>query len=162
MIDNTQNTLDSRDIIERLEALQSEREACADAVSDCEEAYAYHDSDDTKSTPEYKDLCQARANLSEWDNSEEALELMMLTKLNEQGESYNSDWIHGVEIINDDYWLDYVTQLIDDAYPDIVPDSSKGWPYTCVKVDYEMAARDLQHDYAALNVCGQTYWIQCC
>lgn len=53
---------------DRLQELRDEREQLSDAVEEAEAAYSYHDSDDTKTTPEWRDLCEARAALVQWDD----------------------------------------------------------------------------------------------
>ena len=70
--DKYDDIIDSRDVIARIEELEAEREALNDHLSDCESAYGFHDSDDTKSTPEWDDLQAARAALKEWDDDNDA------------------------------------------------------------------------------------------
>ena len=53
---------------ERLEELRTERADLAERLEECEAAYAYHDSDNTKTTPEWVELKDAREALAEWDN----------------------------------------------------------------------------------------------
>jgi hypothetical protein len=92
---------------DRLEEMRDEKTSLVDAVDECEEAYKFHDGDDTKSTPEWGDLVKARADLREWideyadelaeleaaagDNrdAEEARERLMQSALDV---SIRSDW----------------------------------------------------------------------
>jgi hypothetical protein len=62
---------------DRLEELREEKAALVDYLGDCEEAYKFHDSDNTKSTPEWDNLKDARKALADWEeeNAEELEQL---------------------------------------------------------------------------------------
>lgn len=158
-IDNTQDIIDSRDIIERIEELEAEREALADHVEECQQAYDYHDSDDTKSTPEWKDLNEAIDALAEWDESDEAKELATLQALAEEASS-SPDWIHGESLINEDYFTSYIEQLIDDCYEIPKEMNSGNWPFRHMTMDYEAAAEEAKVDYMEVDFNGTTYLIR--
>ncbi len=76
-ISNTDNTIDSRDVIARIEELEAEREDLRSAMDD-------HNTD----SDAYE---EASAALKEFDNSEEGQELIALKALAEQGEKYAPD-----------------------------------------------------------------------
>ncbi len=71
--------------------------------------------------------------------------------------SNNSDEApeHGIELIHEDNWVDFTTQLIDELYPDIEPKTD--WPYRHITLDYEAAAEELQWDYMEITYEGDTY-----
>lgn len=67
-----------------------------------------------------------------------------------------ADWAE--EAIDDDYFVEHITQLIDDCYDDIPGKGRSGWPYCHVKVDYVAAAEDAKEDYTPVEFGGVTYW----
>lgn len=111
---NTEDLIDSRDVIARIEELQSERDD-------------YEPDDETAAT--WED-----------ENPDEAEELKTLEALAEKGESYASDWIHGATLINESYFTEYAEDLIKDCYSlkDIPPFMVIDWEETAdnIKVDY--------------------------
>ena len=147
--------IDTRDIIARIEELEVEREQLHDHVDACEEAYSHHDGDDTRSTPEWDDLKEARAQLQEWRQSEEAAELAQLVALMEElkgyggDEQWRGDW-YPLTLIRDSYFEQYMDQLIDD-----IGDIPRDLPaYVRVELDYTM----LQQDYTSVEIDGVDYW----
>lgn len=49
--------------------------------------------------------------------------------------------------ISRDFWVEYVSQLIDECYP-WTDGSSSEWPYYHLTMDYESAAEELRSNYA--------------
>lgn len=84
-VDNGTETIDSRDIIARIEELRAEREA----------------SDDS----EQWDV----------DNMQEATELHALEMLQDEAEGYAADWHHGEILIRDSYFTDYAREMLEDC-----------------------------------------------
>jgi hypothetical protein len=133
-ISNTEDIIDSRDVIERIKELESERgdlEAMDDEEKPLEE------------------------RLKEWDESEEGEELKALKALAEQAEGYAADWKYGETLIRDSYFEDYARELAEDIGA-INKDAT--WPNDCI--DWERAARELQMDYTSVEFDGVTYWIR--
>jgi hypothetical protein len=89
-IDNTDDILDSRDIIARIEELTDERDSFAP---------------DLDATP------------ADWAavNPEDAEELATLTALAEEAEGYAPDWTHGETLIRDSYFTEYAMGLLADC-----------------------------------------------
>ncbi len=102
-IDNTDDMIDSRDVIARIEELQAE----------CD---AYNDDADHE-IPWGQQYPEAFAEIS------------ALMALQNQAEGYASDWQHGECLIRDSYFKDYAMQLADDIGA-IPRDAS--WPNTCI------------------------------
>lgn len=125
---NSDDVIDSRDVIEAIEELQGEIEAKT------------HESDDEADVEEVAEL-QA--------------ELDALLKLQEQAEGYCADWRHGEQLIRDSYFETYAEELADDCGM-VDRKLASRWPYTCI--DWERAARDLQMDYTSVDFDGVTYW----
>lgn len=165
------DTIDSREVIERLEELQAER---ADLVASLQtyqaaltlahgnmEAHEQTDENnaDTESlinaleeaTEEHDSAADA---LQSWgdDNGEE---LANLVDLNAQGDSYCRDWKHGETLILDSYFEEYAQQTAEDIG---AIDPKATWPLNFI--DWERAADALKMDYNAIEVAGYTYWVR--
>jgi hypothetical protein len=130
---NTDDVIDSRDIIARIEELEAEFEAvCADAP-------------DSYRTDEMA-VWQA-------DNQDE---LDALLALQNEAEGYAPDWKYGTALIRDSYFEHYAQELADDLHGKAMSDAT--WPFDCI--DWERAARELRMDYSAAEFDGVTYWVR--
>lgn len=129
-IDNTADTLDSRDIIARIQELEGERDSFAPDL----------DTDD-----------------SDWAavNPDDAAELGALLALQDEAEGYAPDWQHGATLIRDSYFEDYARELAEDIG---AIDRNATWPLYCI--DWEQAARDLKMDYTSVEFGGVAYWFR--
>ena len=132
-IDNSADVLDSRDIIARIEELQSERD---DFEPNEEEGITWAD-----------------------DNPDEAAELAALEALAEEA-SGSPDWLHGETLIRESYFTDYIEELIRDCYEMPKEITSGAWPWRHVTVDYEGAAEEAKADYIEVDFDGVTYLIR--
>lgn len=131
VIINSEDIIDSRDVIARIDELESElEEGSIDAETDC-----FMVGDD--------------------DMSEEYEELMALNSLADQCRGYAGDWEHGEALIRDSYFQEYAEQLADDIG---AIDSSVSWPLNCI--DWEQAADELKMDYTSVDFEGVEYWIR--
>lgn len=101
-VSNSDDIIDSRDVIARIDELECEREALAD-------------------DPEHAD------DLLVWDD-DNAEELAALKALQEEAEGY-SDWRHGATLIRDSYFEDYAQQFAEDI--GAINDDAT-WPATCI------------------------------
>lgn len=160
-ITNTQDAIDSRDIIARIEHLRDELDGLIDAI----------DADD-----EEQDQEAAREALADWlgcevanlpesladlkdlqksgfTQSDEAQELANLEAFAEEASGYASDWPLGETLIRDSYFEDYARQLAEDVG---AIHSDAKWPCTCI--DWKEAADELKQDYSAIEFDGITYW----
>jgi DNA repair ATPase RecN len=177
-ISNTDNTIDSRDIVARLEELQEEQTTYADDVEEKHQALkdvestieASQDTDDASyiqdgeerasmaerlqeelesAQEEYEDATQA---LKEWDE-ENKEELSSLEALNDQGSGYG-DWEHGETLIHESYFTDYCQELVSDIgdMPREIPDY--------IVIDWEATAENLKADYTELDFDGETYYMR--
>lgn len=138
VISNTDNTIDSRDVIARIEELEAEWEDLRSAMDD-------HNTD----SDAYE---EANAALIEFDNSEEGQELTALKALAEQGEDYAPDWEYGAQLIHEDYFEEAMDEMVSDCYtlPKDLPD------WMTITYDYDA----LKQDYTELDFDGQTYYIR--
>ena len=153
--DNTDDTIDSRDIIARMEELTEERDGLAEALTDAEgvEPADPEDTDDCERIE--ADADAARDALSYWD-SENGDELKHLTALCKEAGGYAEDWEYGVTLIRDSYFMTYAMELADDI--GALEGIGDKWPATCI--DWDKAARELQMDYTSVEFGGATYWVR--
>lgn len=110
-IDNTDDVIDSRDVIARIETLESLK--------------ADHDSDPTG------------GHFSD----EDALELRDLRALANEATQYSDDWEYGATLIRDSYFVDYTRELLEDCgdIPKDIPHYiAIDWDQTAhnIRVDY--------------------------
>jgi endonuclease YncB( thermonuclease family) len=129
-ISNTDDVIDSRDVIARIEELESDRQ----------------------------DLMDAETALQEWDD-DDGRELAALRKLAEDGES-SPDWSYGESLISEGYFTKYIEELIDDCYEMPKEMNSGEWPWRHVTIDYDAAADEAKQDYKELDFDGNTYFIR--
>ena len=153
-ISNSDDVIDSRDVIARIEELECEREALADAEDEAQEAVR-----DAETEEEVKGhtetLKQAREALAAWDGSDEGAELKALQTLADEAGGYAPDWRHGATLIRDSYFETYARELAEDIG---AISGDEKWPCTCI--DWEKAASELQMDYTSVEFDGVTYWVQ--
>jgi hypothetical protein len=152
--DNTDNIIDSRDIIGRLDDLNSELDSLKDEITEAEEALAELDEDATEEEREQaaQDLEEAKQALTTWqdDNGDEH---RVLTALNEEGEDNVSNWSDGETLIHEDYFTTYAEELAEDCCE--IPRNLK-WPFN--HIDWDAAAEELKVDYTDLDFDGITYY----
>lgn len=144
---NTDDIIDSRQVIERIEELQADRQEFIDALAD------------EDITPEDRET--AIAELNEW-NGLNGPELAALEALAKEAEGYAEDWQYGAALIRDSYFETYAQELAEDCAPfgSNSPASKllESWPYRCI--DWEQAARELRMDYTSVEFDGVTYWVR--
>lgn len=128
---NSDDVIDSRDVIARIEELTAERDALAE------------DATETGAT----------ADLDEWDE-ENAAELASLKVLAAEGEGCASDWIHGATLIRESYFEDYCRELVVDIGD--LPNDIPGY----LAIDWAKTANNLRVDYAEVEFDGVTYLVR--
>ena len=67
-------------------------------------------------------------------------------------EQWEGDW-YPIILIRDSHFRDYAQELAEECGT-INPNAN--WPLNCI--DWDQAARELQHDYSAVYINGITYW----
>ena len=162
-ISNTANVIDSRDIIARIEYLESEREALTDEVDKAQEALNDLDAVNFEGVSAFEEAEQeardalktAYVNVKDWDESEEGQEWAKLKAFAEEAEGYTSDWKYGATLIHENYFEDYARDLAAEGDYDM---KNEQWPYTCI--DWAKAAEELQQDYTSVDFDGETYWVR--
>ena len=84
-------------------------------------------------------------------------ELRALEELDSDGRNTSAEWEHGVTLINDSYFVEYAQELAEDIGA-IGRGGDTSWPMYCI--DWDWAARELQHDYWPVEFDGQTFWFR--
>lgn len=132
------NIIDIREVIERLEELENDRDGFVIGAPDGTETPA----------PE------------QWasDNSDDAEELAKLESLMSALQGYGGDeqwrgnW-YPLLLIHDDHFEDYAQELAEDCG---MVNSDATWPNN--HIDWEAAANELKVDYSTVEYDGETYW----
>jgi hypothetical protein len=159
-ISNTDDVIDSRDVIARIEELEDERQTLVAALEEATEAK--NEQNDTEDTPDinlHDAVLDAQEALDDWDASEEAEELTQLKSLAEDAES-SPDWQYGEALIAEDYFTKYIKELVDDCYELPKNFDTNTWPWRHMTMDWEAAADEAKQDYFEVMFGGNTYLIR--
>ncbi len=152
-ISNTDDIIDSRDVIARIEELEDMRLDPKDPdnhVSDCD---GFTDQDDN---PQPFDLVECNCTLiSSGLNESEREELTILKALAEEGADYSADWQDGEGLIRDSYFKEYAQELADECG---MIDNDATWPGNYI--DWDRAADELKMDYTLIDFDGVDYWVR--
>jgi len=138
-ISNSDDILDARDIIERIEYLESEKDTALEDVPESE----YGNRENEKWVA--------------WEDSDEFTELNNLSKFMNEFKNYGGDeqwrgdW-YPITFIRDSYFTDYTEELIIDCGY-----ISKDFP-AWISIDWEETAKAVQQDYYSAELDGVTYW----
>jgi hypothetical protein len=138
-INNKYDIIDSREVIERIDELQTEKD---DLEQQRDKAV-----DDDKET--------AETALADWIDDYDD-ELKALKALAEGAEGYSEDWHRGATLISDSYFKNYAREMAKDLHGVKIRDAE--WPFTCI--DWEQAATELQQDYTSVDFDGVDYWVR--
>ena len=143
---NTDDVIDSRDVIARIEELEGERDSFEIDAEILDEP-------DTIGNVE----SDTDASRVEWaiQNEDDAKELKTLNELAEEAEDYASDWRYGETLIRDSYFEDYARQLAEDIG---AIKENASWPNNYI--DWEAASEALKLDYTSVEFDGVTYWVR--
>lgn len=157
----TEPVIDSRELIERLEELESDRTDLEDELETCLEAHddAVKAGDTTAALAAGEEAQKAADDITEWDDDHYD-ELEVLRKVNEQGEDYVPDWRHGETLIAEGHFTEHATEYAKELAHDIGAVQGAGdWPVN--HIDWESAASELLHDYTEIDIGGSTYLVRC-
>jgi hypothetical protein len=135
-VSNSDNVIDSRDVIARLDELESER----DSAALDEDAYREMNGGANVFTAENGDEFKP----DDWDDEREA-----------EYQSLKALARHGETLIRGTYFTEYAEDLADDIG---AIDRKAGWPCNCI--DWEKAADELKADYMSVEFDGETYWMR--
>ena len=168
-ISNTDNVIDSRDIIKRIDELTGDFQALVDdieaAETDEEREKAFSAlsawlTGHTNTVPDLKTTASVVFDdVSEWAESDDAYELKALLALADEAKC-SSCWLYGETLIHEDYFTDYIEDLINDCYELPKEFNSGDWPWRHMTIDYAAAADEAKQDYREVNFDGATYFIR--
>ena len=131
-IRNTDDMIDVRDVIARIEELEA----------------------DLALTDEDKTNTGLTAATEIYDALRPLLAFMEEMKGNGGDEQWRGDW-YPVTAIRDSYFKDYAQELAEDCG---MIHNGLAWPLTCI--DWDQAARELRMDYTSVEFDGVTYWVR--
>lgn len=141
-ISNTDDLIDSRDVVKRIEELESERED-------------WQTDNELEDYPGFE-MSEEGTKWFEWDESSEGLELESLLALQEELEDYAPDWNHGTTLIRDSYFTEYCKDLVND-----IGDLPRDLPsYIESNINWDGVAEDLKVDYTSGEFDGVEYWVR--
>lgn len=149
-IDNSQDLIESRDVIKCTEELQDERDGLAQMLEEAKQEIA--DCEDESDKPNLREAFQdAQDELEQWDNDNQE-ELKNLKALEDGINS--SEWRHGLTLIRETYFADYCREMCED-----IGDIPKNLPsYIENAIDWDKVARQLKQDYSTVEYDGVTYY----
>jgi hypothetical protein len=156
------DVIDSRDVIARIEYLESRRDDSApcewfantaEVPAWCCNTHMYDGTGDYPTTGEHPGVCPFGEGIEPL-TEDEAEELAALLALQDEA-SGASDWTYGETLIRDDYFKDYAQELAEDIGA-INPEAS--WPLN--HIDWGAAADALKMDYTPVEWSGVTYWVR--
>lgn len=148
--------IDSRDVIERIEELESELQDVHDKEFD---EWLEARGEGTSADDEDKEVPTKFDEWLRWVHDggpshlywEEVDEYLDLIELRDQAQGYG-DWDHGETLIHESKFKEYAEQLAEDIG---AIDRHAAWPLT--HIDWEAAAQDLRADYMEVEFNGDTY-----
>lgn len=145
-IGNFSDTLDSRDIIARIESLEADREAHADSIAAASE-YA-------EESPEYDALITTGRD--DWDAiSPDAEELCALAAFAKECAGAGvPDWEYGATLIRDSHFTEYVADMLEDC-----GELPRDFPWY-IEINWDATARNVQQDYMCVEFGDVTYWVR--
>ena len=74
-------------------------------------------------------------------------------------ESYCSDFSYGANLIHEDNFVNYIEELISDAYHEVY-DVVENCNWPVIKIDYEQSANDARMDFTEVEYLGDTYLVR--
>jgi hypothetical protein len=130
-ISNSDDVIDSRDVIARIDELCDEREAFE------------HDDDGNLTGASWAD-----------SYPDDAAELAVLEKLASDGEDYAPDWQYGATLIRETYFSEYCEDMLKDIGD--LPQDLPGY----IAIDWDATANNIGVDYTEVDFDGVTYLVR--
>lgn len=154
------NIFDTRELAERLEELQNEREALDEAAQNAKEEWD-NAKEDQERNPELWTMEQieefeeaynsADKALEDWDwDSDNKEELDELENL----ESEISEWAYGATLIDESDFVEYCQELLEDIGD--IPRDMPGY----IVIDWDATADNLKADYITVTYQGTDYLVR--
>lgn len=131
-ISSTDDLIDIRDVIARIEELREQLPSNASEVMPGTTLEMYELKEELAMLEAFMDECEGNGGDEQWEGS----------------------W-YPVTAIRDSYFKDYAQEFAEDIGA-IKTDVT--WPNNCI--DWDQAARELQMDYTSVEFDGVTYWVR--
>lgn len=144
MVDFTQDIIDVRDIITRVEELTDDVQ------------YAWEFENENTDAPDWESLAALRELQGEWDNTDldELIRLLAILddlRGNSGDEKFRGEW-YPLTLIRDSYFTEYAEEFCSDL--DVIPKDLPDY----IVIDWDATARNLLQDYTSIDIDGVTYW----
>lgn len=148
-IDNGMDTIDSRDVIARIEELQEQKDNDLEAYDMWME-----EREEFEESHEGEGFSEPEPEPYTTDTEEE--ELKELKALAEEAEGASEDWTYGATLVRDSYFVKYIEELCAD-----IGDIPQNLPwYIADHIDWEGVAEELKQDYTEVDFAGTAYFIR--
>lgn len=160
---SSDNIIDSRDIVQRFDELDSDKTDSEEAVEEAQDTFSAYqeehptteEQDETQTESDLPEaIATAKEALTEWRSSGDGEEYAAIQELIDQGKEYG-DWSHGETLIADHDCEPYAQQMADEIG---AVDKQAAWPLTCI--DWAQAADELKADYMEVDFDGSPYWMR--
>lgn len=166
-ISNTDNIIDSRDVIERLKELEGYEQEALDRAAEIRAEISKVKAKDGE--PEADDFdCIESLEADIWTaeggeeygttddfTEDEYAELQSLKALDSNGRDATSEWVDGTALVHEDHFRQFAEQEAEDL--GMVNDTNS-WPYR--HIDWEAAADELKSDYTTVEFGDSTYYVR--
>lgn len=178
-ISNSDDVIDSRDVIDRIDELRGELDTLVEAAQEAQGNLEDAEDDEARQAAkvQFDEAMDALVLWLECDNddhpveiakaikppvgslkdygySDDARELFALEALADDAAGYAPDWIHGATLIRESYWVEYVQEMLVD-----IGDLPKELPHY-IEIDWEKTADNIRADYTDADFDGVTYLIR--
>lgn len=138
-ITNSDDVIDVRDVIARVEELEGE--PTLNDMGECDDCGVFLKRGDEDHNPDCRILELQRLNA-----------LLDELRGNSGDEQWREDW-YPVTLVRDSYFETFAREEAESL--DLIKSDAR-WPYTCI--DWEEAAEQLKQDYTTVEFEGVTYW----
>ena len=135
------NTLDTRDLIERREALKQE------ILDSFLENFPHYE----EMTESFEDILFEEEEIESWKQDWQE-EINQITCIDEVEDEIGSEFDFGVTLITEDDFTDYVEDYLKGC--GYISDDFPSW----IEIDWEATAENVKQDYSELEYEGETYF----
>ena len=154
-VHNGMDIIDSRDIVARVQELESELEYTHHQELEAQDAWLAEVGPEAVIGPRIPADFDAWLKVQADSDIDDAMELLMLRSLVEEINANAGDNAEdGVALIADSYFEEYAEEFAQDIG---AIQRGANWPLDCI--DWARAARELQYDYSQVDFDGVTYWV---
>jgi hypothetical protein len=152
-ISNSDNIIDSRDVIKRIEELEDAKEVFNDTLQEWKDEKEELEKDTKENhLSEVLEIIEKITKWGTWEESEEGEELKNLLDFQSEFEGYCTDWKYRTTLIRDSYWEEFCKEELEEF--GYVPKDFPSW----IEIDYKETAENMQQDYTSGELDGVTYW----